>query len=135
MTHPEKKIARRYDTPGRCAEFTDQVYKDAGVSWADLNRAEHKFDPAPPEYSAYIGEMHGHTTLSDGSVDIDTYFRNLKSRGIDFAAIADHDHGGLPVQRAGGLYQLDLVRVQRQALLAVAADAHRRAGHAAEIIA
>ena len=111
MTHPEKKIARRYDTPGRCAEFTDQVYKDAGVSWADLNRAEHKFDPAPPEYSAYIGEMHGHTTLSDGSVDIDTYFRNLKSRGIDFAAIADHDHGGVgrPALWSGSPSKWDLI--------------------------
>ena len=95
MTHPEKKIARRYDTPGRCAKFTDLVYEPSDVNWQMLKDAEHAFDPEPPEYKLYIGEMHGHTNLSDGRVDIDTYFRNLKSRGIDFAAISDHDHGGV----------------------------------------
>lgn len=95
MTHPEKKLARRYDTPGRCAEFTDLVYRDSGVTGADLKRAEQRFVPRPNAYNAYIGELHGHSTLSDGGVDIDTYFRNLRSRGIDFGALTDHDHGGV----------------------------------------
>ena len=95
MNHPDKTLARRYDTPGRCAEFTDLVYEDAGVTWADLARAEHKFDPEPPAYNVYLGEMHGHSTLSDGSVDVDTYFRNLRSRGLDFGVLSDHEHGGV----------------------------------------
>lgn len=112
MTHPEKKIARRYDMPGRCAEFTDTVYKPSDADWSMLRKAEHKFDPEPPEYKAYIGEMHGHTNLSDGSVDIDTYFKNLKSRGLDFAAISDHDHGGVgrPALWEGSPSKWDLIR-------------------------
>ena len=112
MTHPEKRLARRYDTPGRCAEFTDIVYKPGDANWQMLREAEHKFDPEPPELNLYIGEMHGHTNLSDGSVDIDTYFRNLKNRGLDFAALSDHDHGGVgrPALWEGSPSKWDLIR-------------------------
>jgi len=111
MNHPDKRIARRHDTPGRCAEFTDFVYENSGVTGADLVRAENKFNPEPPGFTAYIGEMHGHSNLSDGGVDIDTYFRNLKSRGIDFGTLSDHDHGGVgrPVLWEGEPSKWDLI--------------------------
>lgn len=112
MTHPERKTAKRYDTPGRCRLFTDLVYRNGSVTGADLAEAEHAFDPEPPAYRCLIGEMHGHTNLSDGSVDIDTYFKNLKNRGVDFAAVSDHDHGGVgkPALWEGSPSKWDLIR-------------------------
>ena len=95
MNHPEKKIARRYDMPGRCRAFTDLVYNGENATKEQVFNTGAAFSPSPPRYHAYIGEMHGHTDLSDGTVDIDTYFTNLRSRHLDFAALSDHDHGGI----------------------------------------
>lgn len=100
MNHPDKYKAKRYDTPGRCKAFTDGVYKELsdnfGELWRDINMRQRQFDPPEPEYKLFIGEMHGHTRLSDGSVDIDTYFKNIRNNArLDFAALSDHDHGGV----------------------------------------
>ncbi len=87
------------DCPGRDREFTDPVYSGIGdrdAIWAQVQKVEHKYDPPKNEYSLFVGEMHGHTNLSDGGVDIDTYFLNLRDKAkVDFAAISDHDHGGV----------------------------------------
>lgn len=99
MNHPDKYKAKRIDTPNRCRGFTDAVYSGAGDShalWAKMNTAEHSFEPSPPTLKAFVGEMHGHTNLSDGQVDIDTYFINLRDIAkLDFAVLSDHDHGGV----------------------------------------
>ena len=40
--------------------------------------------------------MHGHSNLSDGGPDIDTYYKNLRDKAnLDFGALSDHDHGGV----------------------------------------
>ena len=100
MNHPNKYKARRYDTPDRCREFTDTVYHDRAESkeelWQEIKNIRRKFDPPAPEYKPFVGEMHGHTLLSDGKVDIDTYFKNIRDNArLDFAALSDHDHGGV----------------------------------------
>lgn len=99
MNHPDKKKARGIDTPGRCRRFTDAVYSgegDAKALYQELIDAERSFYPNKPEYNVYFGEMHGHTNLSDGNPDIDSYFRHLRDEAkVDFAAISDHDHGGV----------------------------------------
>lgn len=100
MNHPNKYKARRYDTPDRCREFTDTVYHDRAESkeelWQKIKNIRRKFDPPAPEYKPFVGEMHGHTLLSDGKVDIDTYFKNIRDNArLDFAALSDHDHGGV----------------------------------------
>ena len=78
MNHPDRKTAKRYDTPGRCARFTDLVYSGASQSpealWVQIADARRSFDPPPPALRPFVGEMHGHTNLSDGKPDIDTYF-------------------------------------------------------------
>ena len=114
MTHNEKRTAKRYDTPGRCAEFTDLVYVKADATHGELAAAEHKFDPPAPALKPFIGDLHGHTNLSDGSVDIDTFFKNIKSRGLDFAAISDHDHGGVgrPPLWEGSPSKWDIIRTK-----------------------
>ena len=99
MQHPERKQARGIDTPGRSRRFTDAVYSGAGDAkalYAELQAAQHAFDPPPPEYKLFIGEMHGHTSLSDGDPDIDRYFTHLRDElKLDFGAVSDHDHGGV----------------------------------------
>lgn len=99
MNHPDKYAAKRIDTPNRCRGFTDAVYSGVGdphALWAKMNAAEHSFEPSPPDLHPYVGEMHGHTNLSDGQVDIDTYFKNLRDIAkLDFAVLSDHDHGGV----------------------------------------
>ena len=99
MQNTERFAARRYDTPGRCREFTDLVYSGADPDPAGLAArvfsVEKDFYPPEPEYRLFFGEMHGHTDLSDGETDIDAYFRNIRDRaGLDFAALTDHDTAG-----------------------------------------
>ena len=96
MNHPDKYIAKRYDTPNRSAAFTDAVYCKADATGADLQAAWRSLDPPAPELVPLVGEMHGHTNLSDGRPDVDTYFRNIRDlAGLDFAVLTDHDHGGV----------------------------------------
>lgn len=100
MNHPDKYKAKRFDTPGRCREFTDTVYEKRSDNrselWKNIKETQRKFDPPAPEFKAFVGEMHGHTVLSDGRVDIDTYFKNIRDNAkLDFAALTDHDHGGV----------------------------------------
>ena len=103
MKHPERRLAKKIDMPGRCQEFTDLVY--SGFSkmgrwplWDKIQLTEEKFHPGPNEYKPFIGEMHGHTCMSDGvpSLTPELYFARLQAmEGLDFAAITDHDHGGV----------------------------------------
>ncbi|MCQ2432538.1 MAG: DUF3604 domain-containing protein [Clostridia bacterium] len=100
MTHPDRKKAKRYDMPGRCREFTDKVYggvhDDPKALWKEINDSKYKFYPDAPEYKAFIGEMHGHSTLSDGSADPEQYYPRLRELAkLDFGALTDHDHGGV----------------------------------------
>ncbi len=96
MLHPERKEAKTIDMPGRCRAFTDAVYGGPGHTPRELATAQNAFDPPAPAYTLYCGEMHGHTDLSDGSVDIDTYYRHFRDElKLDFAALSDHDHGGV----------------------------------------
>ncbi len=96
MKHPDRRKAKKIDMPGRCREFTDTVYDGQGHIYSELFDAEAKFYPPAPSYNCYFGEMHGHTRLSDGSVDIDTYYRHFRDDiRLDFAALSDHDHGGV----------------------------------------
>ncbi len=102
MKHPEKKMARSIDMPGRSRKFTDMVYSgvqpDPKAYWQAINRTQNEFDPPAPEYSLYCGEMHGHTNISDAYdyVEIDGYFRSIRDKAkFDFGALSDHDHGGV----------------------------------------
>ena len=116
MDHPERKAARSYDLPGRSRTFTDIVYSgegNAAEKYAALTKAEHMFDPPAPEFDLFIGEMHGHTRLSDGDPSIDDYFINLRDVAkVDFAAVSDHDHGGVgkPELWVGSPSKWDMIR-------------------------
>lgn len=100
MKNTERKSARRYDTPGRCRSFTDKVYSGECEDKQELRKSvyatEKEFYPPKSEYNIYFGELHGHTCLSDGMPGADEYFLNIRDNAkLDFAALSDHDHGGI----------------------------------------
>ncbi len=100
MKNVERKSARRYDTPGRSRGFTDKVYSgkcdDRAKLIEETFATERDFYPPKSEYNIYFGELHGHTMLSDGRPTLDEYFINIRDNAkLDFAAISDHDHGGI----------------------------------------
>lgn len=118
MNHPDKYIAKRYDTPNRSKDFTDLVYRNEpdgtkSSMWSKLNSIQRSLDLPAPELIPLVGEMHGHSNLSDGAVDIDTYFQNIRDLAkLDFAVLTDHDHGGVgtPTLWAGSPSKWDLIR-------------------------
>lgn len=100
MEHPDRKKAKRYDSPGRCRAFTDTVYSGQSGSYSQLvhkiGQAQQAFEPPAPEYQVFFGELHGHTNLSDGIADPERYYPDLKEKAkLDFGALTDHDHGGI----------------------------------------
>jgi hypothetical protein len=113
MNHPDKYVAKRYDTPNRSAAFTDAVYCKADATSADLNTAWRSLDPPAPDFVPLVGEMHGHTNFSDGAPDVDTYFTNIRDVAkLDFAVLTDHDHGGVgrPELWVGSPSKWDIIR-------------------------
>lgn len=96
MKHPERKLAKRFDYPGRRRGFTDVVYGGEQSTWNQLREWEKQQLPAAPEYKVFFGDLHGHTRLSDGGPTVDEYYTRLRDEAkLDFAALSDHDHGGV----------------------------------------
>jgi len=115
MTHPDRKRAKRFDMPGRSAVFTDIVYSGTAGSWEKIRKDQKNRLPEPPGYHVYFGELHGHTSLSDGGVTIDDYFTRLRDCAeLDFGALSDHDHGGVgkPELWDGGKWELTREKVR-----------------------
>jgi len=117
MKHPERHLARGFDTPGRCRKFTNLVYSGVHPDPAGLAKRifsiEQEFYPEAPAYRLYFGEMHGHTNLSDGKTQIDDYFVNIRDRAkLDFAALTDHDHGGIGHAELWGEGKWSLIRAK-----------------------
>ncbi len=100
MKNNERYSARRYDLPLRSRKYTDIVYSGDSAPRQEMFNAlkdeVKKYFPEKPEYNVYFGELHGHSNLSDGAVDIDEYFLNVRDNAkLDFCALSDHDHGGV----------------------------------------
>ena len=117
MDHPDKYKTKRFDTAGRCKAFTDIVYRedteDSKELWKQIYAAQRSFDPPAPSLKLFFGEMHGHSNLSDGRPDAETYFRNIRDNAkLDFAVLTDHDHGGVgkPTLWSGAPSKWDIIR-------------------------
>lgn len=100
MINEERKIARRYDTPNRSSAVTNTVYSgvahDRAAKYKEAMDHEKDFYPPKSEYNIYIGDIHGHSRMSDGAPDMDTYYKSIRDTDkLDFGALTDHDHGGV----------------------------------------
>lgn len=99
---PERKTARRFDTPYRRREISDLVYEGEvpeeerkKVYSYFLSLAKKGF-PEQNDYHVYFGELHGHSCLSDGSPSPDEYYKHLRDTAkFDFGMLTDHTHGGV----------------------------------------
>ena len=100
MKNKERKLAKGIDTPYRARAFTEKVYGGPAENprevWKEMLDVPKNFYPGPNKYHVYYGELHGHTRLSDGRPTPDEYFQNIRYVAkLDFAALTDHDHGGV----------------------------------------
>ena len=89
---------RKFDTIYRDRSITEIVYggKEANTADFDVEKLIKRHKTEENGYKIYFGELHGHTDLSDGIGDIDSYFKTARDVAkLDFCAVSDHDHGGV----------------------------------------
>jgi len=56
--------------------------------------------PAFTQYNLYWGDVHGHTSISDGKGDLDDFLVHARDvAGLDFVIVSDHDFGNAPPWR------------------------------------
>ncbi|HEX6652642.1 MAG TPA: helix-hairpin-helix domain-containing protein [Thermoleophilaceae bacterium] len=69
------------------------VYAMLGVPWCPPELREHPFRGEPPalvELADIRGDLHSHTTWSDGRASVEEMGRAARERGYEYLAICDH---------------------------------------------
>ena len=69
------------------------VYRALGLEWCPPELREERFTGDPPalvEERAIRGDLHAHTTWSDGRQSVEEMGRAARDRGYDYLAICDH---------------------------------------------
>lgn len=114
----------------------EEVYEALGLPWIppELRAGNLEFVrwqelPLLIQQSDYRGELHTHTTWSDGKASIKEMAEAAEARGYAFLGITDHSHG---LGVAGGL-DVDRLSQQRAALKAAADDTSVRLLAGAEV--
>jgi DNA polymerase (family X) len=75
------------------APSEEAVYTALGVSWCPPELREEPFRSAPPTLvgpEQIRGDLHCHTTWSDGRASVEEMARAARERGYDYLAICDH---------------------------------------------
>jgi DNA polymerase (family 10) len=75
------------------APSEDAVYRALGVPWCPPELREEPFRGDPPalvEVDAIRGDLHCHTTWSDGRASVEEMGRAALERGYEYLAICDH---------------------------------------------
>lgn len=99
----EVREARQFDSVSGKREYNEIVYGGKTVDISNLRKSIRKYYPPKSDYNLYYGEIHGHSNLSDGMPDIDTYFKRARDDAkVDFCVLTDHDHGGVPREELWG---------------------------------
>jgi DNA polymerase (family 10) len=84
-------VAALEPLPDASAELA--VYEALGVPWCPPELRERPFRDAPPallEMDDIRGDLHCHTTWSDGRASVEEMARAAQERGYDYIAICDH---------------------------------------------
>jgi DNA polymerase (family 10) len=71
----------------------EAVYRELGVPWCPPELREEPFRGEPPplvELGDIRGDLHCHTTWSDGRASVEEMGRAARERGYDYLAICDH---------------------------------------------
>jgi DNA polymerase (family 10) len=88
------------------------VYRELGVPWCPPELREEPFRGEPPplvEPRDIRGDLHSHTTWSDGRASVEEMGRAARERGYDYLAICDH------TPAVGAVHGLTPDEVRRQA--------------------
>ena len=88
------------------------VYRALDLSWCPPELREEPFRGEPPalvEPTAIRGDLHCHTTWSDGRASVEEMARGAQKRGYDYLAICDH------TPAVGAVRGLSAEEVRRQA--------------------
>jgi DNA polymerase (family X) len=111
----------------RCAR-EEQVYERLGLEWippelregrGELEAAAKGKLPQLVELSDLRGDLHSHTTLSDGRQDVEAMVEGARKRGYEYLAITDHSasHGfGNHVEPDALRAQIERVRALNEEL-------------------
>jgi DNA polymerase (family X) len=79
--------------PLPAAPDEEAVYRAAGIPWCPPELRETPFRGTPPalvELGDIRGDLHCHTTWSDGRASVEEMGRAARERGYDYIAICDH---------------------------------------------
>ncbi len=71
----------------------ESVYRSLGIPWLPPELREAPFDGEPPalvELADICGDLHCHSTWSDGRASVMEMARAARDRGYDYVAICDH---------------------------------------------
>jgi DNA polymerase (family 10) len=71
----------------------ESVYRTLGIPWCPPELREQPFRGEPPplvEVADIRGDLHSHTTWSDGRASVEEMGRAARDRGYDYLAICDH---------------------------------------------
>ncbi len=71
----------------------EAVYQDLGLAWCPPELREQPLQGDPPklvEVEQIRGDLHSHTTWSDGRASVEEMGRAARDRGYDYLAICDH---------------------------------------------
>jgi DNA polymerase (family X) len=71
----------------------ESVYRALGIPWCPPELREQPFRDAPPalvEVSHIRGDLHCHTTWTDGTATVEEMARGALERGYEYLAICDH---------------------------------------------
>jgi DNA polymerase (family 10) len=120
-------LARATGAPGYVAaleplpDAADEaaLYRTLGIAWCPPELREAPFDGQPPalvETADIRGDLHSHTTWSDGRASVEEMGRAARDRGYDYLAICDH------TPAVGAVTGLTPDDVRRQAEEIVAAN-------------
>lgn len=100
MTVNEYGVAK-IDAPDKmlCGSTEEELYEVLGLKWIapelregrqELNWAEKGAFPELVQLSDIVGDLHMHTTESDGSNSMDEMAAAARARGLQYIAITDH---------------------------------------------
>ncbi len=97
----------------------EAVYHELGIPWCPPELREEPFRGEPPplvEIGDIRGDLHSHTTWSDGRASVEEMGRAARERGYDYLAICDH------TPAVGAVRGLTPDDVRRQAVEIAAAN-------------
>jgi DNA polymerase (family 10) len=95
----EYGLFRAADEARLAGETEEGIYEALGLAWippelrehrGEIDAAEHRRLPELIQWSDLRGDLHMHTTATDGKEDLETMVLAAREQGLEYIAITDH---------------------------------------------